>query len=191
MSIVLNFEICQTNGCKDLIFSETTGKYDATYNTGGYGLPNETTADADTATLTITNASGLVTTIDLMPEGFPTDDIIADGYTITSSTVLPDGMYTFVYNVTYDYKGAIVTYSKSISKLFYCNSECCVNQMLSNLNLTCDCCETDENIKDYYKAWTFLQALKNAAQCGDVTTFNNILKIITKLCKNNNCKTCK
>jgi hypothetical protein len=187
----LNFEICQANGCKDLIFSETTGKYDATYNIGGYGTPNETTADAVTATLTITNASGLVTTIDLMPEGFPTDDIIADGYTITSSTVLPDGMYTFVYNVTYDNHGSIVTYSKSISKLFYCNSECCVNQMLSNLNLTCDCCETDENIKDYYKAWTFLQALKNAAQCGDVTTFNNILKIITKLCKNNNCKTCK
>lgn len=191
MSLILNFEICQANGCKDLVFSETTGAYNATYNTGGYGTPNETTAAAQTATLTITNASGLVNTIDLMPEGFPTDDIVADGYTITSSTVLPDGMYTFVYNVTYDYRGTIVTYSKSISKLFYCNSECCVNQMLSNLNLTCDCCETDENIKDYYKAWTFLQALKNAAQCGDVTTFNNILKIITKLCKNNNCKTCK
>lgn len=191
MSLILNFEICQANGCKDLIFSETTGAYNATYNTGGYGAPNETTAAAVTATLIITNASGLVTTIDLMPEGFPTDDIIADGYTITSSTVLPDGMYTFVYNVTYNYHGSIVTYSKSISKLFYCNSECCVNQMLSNLNLTCDCCETDENIKVYYKAWTFLQALKNAAQCGDVTTFNNILKIITKLCKNNNCKTCK
>jgi len=191
MSLILNFEICQANGCKDLIFSETTGAYNATYNTGGYGAPNETTDDAVTATLTITNASGLVTTVDLMPEGFPTDDIIADGYTITSSTVLPDGMYTFVYNVTYNYHGSIVTYSKSISKLFYCNSECCVNQMLSNLNLTCDCCETDENIKVYYKAWTFLQALKNAAQCGDVTTFNNILKIITKLCKNNNCKTCK
>jgi hypothetical protein len=191
MSLILNFEICQANGCKDLIFSETTGKYDATYNTGGYGAPNETTAAATTATLTTTNPSGLVTTIDLMPEGFPTDDIIADGYTITSSTVLPDGMYTFVYKVTYDNHGSIVTYSKSISKLFYCNAECCVNQMLSNLNLTCDCCETDENIKDYYKAWTFLQALKNAAQCGDVTTFTNILKIITKLCKNNNCKTCK
>lgn len=191
MSLILNFEICQTNGCKDLVFSETTGTYNATYNTGGYGTPNETTAAAQTATLTITNASGLVTTVDLMPEGFPTEDLVADGYTITSSTVLPDGMYTFVYNVTYDNHGAIVTYSKSISKLLYCNSECCVNQMLSNLNLTCDCCETDENIKDYYKAWTFLQALKNAAQCGDVTTFNNILKIITKLCKNNNCKTCK
>ena len=36
-----------------------------------------------------------------------------------------------------------------------------------------------------------LQALKNAAECGDYTTFNSILKIITKLCKNNNCKTCK
>jgi len=191
MSLILNFEICQSNGCKDLVFSETTGAYNATYNTGGYGTPNETTAAATTATLTTTTPSGLVTTIDLMPEGFPTDDIVADGYTITSSTVLPDGMYTFVYKVTYDNHGAIVTYSKSISKLFYCNAECCVNQMLSNLNLTCDCCETDENIKDYYKAWTFLQALKNAAQCGDVTTFTNILKIITKLCKNNNCKTCK
>jgi len=191
MSLILNFEICQTNGCKDLIFSETTGKYDAIYNTGGYGTPNETTVAATTATLITTDPSGLITTLDLMPQGFPTDDIIADGYTISSSSVLPDGMYTFVYNVTYDNHGAIVTYSKSISKLFYCNAECCVDQMLSNLNLTCDCCETDENIKNYYKAWTFLQALKNAADCGDYTTFNSILKIITKLCKNNNCKTCK
>ena len=191
MSIVLNFEICQANGCKDLIFSETTGKYNDVYNTGGYGPPNETFDTAQSATLTITNPSGVITSIDLVPEGFPTDDIVADGYTISSSTVLPDGMYTFVYTVVYDYRGVIITYTKSISKLFYCNAECCVNQMLSNLNLTCDCCETDENIKNYYKAWTFLQALKNAAQCGDVTSFTSILKIITKLCKNNNCKTCK
>lgn len=191
MSLILNFEICQTNNCKDLVFSETTGFYEATFNPGGYGAPNETTAAAQTAVLTITDPNGLVTSVDLMPQGFPTGDLTLDGYTISSATALPDGVYTFLYTVTFLNGEVVTTYTKSITKLLYCNSECCVQQMLANLNLTCDCCETDENIKYYYKAWTFLQALKNAAQCGDVATFTNILKVITKLCKNNGCKTCK
>ncbi len=188
MSLILNFEICQSSNCKDLVFSETTGFYNVNYNVGGYNTPNPSDSTALSAVLTITDPNNLVTTINLTSQGFPTGDLTSDGYTISSSEVLPDGMYTFVYTVTYENN---VTYTKSITKLLYCNSECCVNQMLANLNLTCDCCETDDNIKSYYKAWTFLQALKNAAQCGDVTTFTNILKIITKLCKNNGCKTCK
>lgn len=187
MSLILNFEICQTNACKDLVFSETTGVYDATYNIGGYGTPNIETTDVLTAVLTITDPTGTNTDIDLFTHGFPQSDITADGYTITSTTALPDGKYLFTYTIT----TLTETYTKVITQLICCQSECCVTQMRANLNLNCDACDKVVAYQDYLKAWTFLESLKAAATCGDVTSFTSLLKVISKLCKNNDCKTCK
>ncbi len=186
--LALNFEICQVNSCKDLVFSETTGAYNATYNLTGWGTPNLTLAEAASATLTITNPSGGITIINLVPQGFPTDDLTLDGYTIASATALPDGQYTFTYTVVSNANPA-VTYTKTISKLFYCNSECCVTKMLPYIE-ECDTCQSNISSKNYIIAWTTLESLKAAASCGDVTSFTNLLRIITNLCKNSACKTC-
>jgi hypothetical protein len=184
----LNFEICQVNACKDLVFSETTGPYDSVYNTTGYGTPNIELADMESAILTITDPTGTISTIDLTPQGFPTDDLIADGYTITSTTPLADGQWTFIYTVTPSLLGS-EPYTKTISKLFYCNADCCVEKMLTKVEV-CDCCNDNTDLNNYVKVSTFLSSLKKAASCGDVTSFSSILKIVNKLCKNSGCKTC-
>jgi len=62
--------------------------------------------------------------------------------------------------------------------------------MLANVN-TCDSCPKDDSEELYNKAKTMFDSLENAAECGDLTTFNSIKKIIDKLCLNSGCKTCK
>ncbi len=188
MALTLNFEICQVNSCKDLVFSETTGAYNATYNLTGWGTPNLTLAEVATATLTITSPSG-VSIINLVPQGFPTDDLTTDGYTIASTTALPDGTYTFTYTVVSN-DDPSVTYTKTITKLFYCNSDCCVTKMLPYVE-ECDTCNHSTSSTNYITAWVTLQSLIKAASCGDIANFTSLLKIITKLCKNSDCKTCK
>jgi hypothetical protein len=191
MALQLNFSICVINSCTQIRFQETTGFY-STANPGGWGPPNIDLNDAVTATLAITpynststyNLNLLATTL------FPTNNS-SFTYDIPLSSIgnpsnIVDGKWLFVYTIT----DGTNTYTKSIYKYFYCNSECCVTSMLPDID-TCDCCKETSEYKNYILAWTQLQSLKKAAACGDETNFTAIKKIIDKLCLNSGCKTCK
>ncbi len=191
----LNLYSCVVNGCTQIRFYETTGIYSST-NTGGYGNgssgQNYPLSSYTSAILTITSPSNVVYTVNLTSKGFPTNNV-SHYYDLTSTDLggllnLEDGKWTFKYDVT----GTGPALSRTVYQLFYCNAECCVNEQLNNLTLLdCDCNCDDVDYKNYTKTWTFLQALKNAAECGDYNSFTNILKILDRLCKNINCKTCK
>lgn len=192
MSLQLNFDLCVTDACTQIRFTETTGVYSTT-NTGGWGTPNISLGDVVTATLAITPYGSTTTyTIDVEATTlFPTDNT-SFTYNIPLSlignpTSIVDGQWLFVYTVT----DATDTYTKSIYKYFYCNSECCVTNMLAALDLSCDCCKDSTEYKNYILAWTQLQSLKKAAACGDSDNFTAIKKIVDKLCLNSGCKTCK
>ncbi len=189
MALVLNFDVCVVNKCTQLEFTETTGEYNSVTNTTGWGTPNIELNTAETAVLTITSPSGTQYSINLLDHDFPSSNVdFSYIFSLDNLTNIVDGKWTFVYTIT---DSEADTYTKTIYKLFYCNSDCCVEQMLTDLDLTCDCCSKDLTYENYVKAWTFLQALKNAAECGDYNSFTNILKILDRLCKNINCKTCK
>jgi hypothetical protein len=191
----LKLNSCVVNGCTQIRFYETTGIYSGT-NTGGYGDgssgQNYPLSDYDSAILTITSPSNVVYTINLTAKGFPTNNV-SHYYDLTSAdlgglTAIVDGKWTFKYDVT----GSGPALSRTVYQLFYCNAECCVNEQLSDLDLAdCGCNCDDANYNNYIKTWTFLQALKNASKCGDVTNFAKLQKIISKLCINTDCKTCK
>jgi len=191
MALQLNFNTCVINGCTQIRFSETTGLY-STANPGGWGAPNIDVSDAVTATLAITPYGSTTTyTIDLLDTGlFPTHETSFEYdlplSEIGSPTSIVDGQWLFVYTVT----DATDTYTKTIYKYFYCNSECCVTSMLPDID-TCDCCKETSDYKNYILAWTHLQSLKKAAACGDSANFAAIKKIVDKLCLNSGCKTCK
>ena len=192
MALQLNFSTCVINGCTQIQFKETTGYYSAA-NTGGWGKPNIELTDVVTATLAITPYGSTTTyTIDLLATTlFPTDNSLFT-YDIPLSdigdpTSIVDGQWLFTYTIT----DATDTYTKSAYKYFYCNTECCVTDMLATLDLSCDCCKDSQDYKNYILAWTQLQSLKKAASCGDSTNFTAIKKIIDKLCLNSGCKTCK
>lgn len=191
MSLQLNFDLCVTDACTQIKVTETTGFY-STINTGGWGSPNIDLGDAITATLAITPYGSAITyTIDLLATTlFPTNNPYFT-YNIPLSAIgnptsIADGQWLFVYTVS----DGTDTYTKTIYKYFYCNTECCVTSMLPDID-TCDCCKETSDYKNYILAWTQLQSLKKAAACGDSTNFTAIKKIIDKLCLNSGCKTCK
>jgi len=190
MALQLNFSTCVINSCSQIRFTETTGVYNSS-NTTGYGTPNPLDSAMTSATLTITNPDGVTYTLDLFVTSlFPTYNT-SQYYdiplsSIGSPTSIEDGEWLFVYTVS----DGVDTYTKTIYKYFYCNSECCIKQMQPNVE-TCDCCKETQSYKDYILAWTQLESLKKAAACGDVDNFNAIKKIVDKLCLNNGCKTCK
>jgi len=189
--LILKFDVCVTNNCTQIRFTDETGFY-STVNTGGWGTPNPALSSITSATLDITTPDSDTYTIDLFATTlFPTDDY-GLSYDIPLSEIgspdsIIDGKWSFIYTVS----DGVDEYSTTIYKYFYCNKECCVTQMLANLDLSCDCCKDSDSYKKYELAWLQLQALKKAAACGDETNFTAISKIIDKLCKNNDCKTCK
>jgi hypothetical protein len=64
--------------------------------------------------------------------------------------------------------------------------------MLADITVEdCDCCNQDDKIKNYTLAKTFLESLKNAARCYQVSNFDSIKEVLDDLCNNTDCTTCK
>lgn len=188
MSVILKFNICEGGTCDSFCFTETTGAYSAT-NTEGWGTPNESTSDALTAVLSITDPSGNITSIDLYDD-FPTTDeefekIISPSDLGLSTTKFLDGIYTFTYTVTTEAN----TYIQNITQAFYCQVKCCVLSMFANIDFDCDCSQDKQ--EEAIKAYIMLKGLEYNAGCGNKNKFNNILAQLQKLCTNKNCNNCK
>lgn len=196
MSLQLNFNTCTLSGCSEIKFTELTGLYSDT-NTGGWGSPNPQIGNIYFASIILTAPDSTIYTIDIF-------DAITTYYNngfeyifnIPGLDNIVDGKWTIKYEIVirkYIAENWVyTTYSKTKYFLFFCNSECCVKQMLLDLDLEdCKCDSKDIKYSDYIKAWTFLEALKEAAKCGSVSLFTKLKKIVDKLCKNKDCKTCK
>jgi hypothetical protein len=187
MALSITFNICESSDCKSLIFTETTGAYSDPSNTGGWGTPNPATTDVTSDELVVLLPDDTSTySFDLLAEGFPTTDSTVE-FEITAADLgygtgsLPDGMYTFTRTTI-----ATTTYVTQVTKLFYCNTQCCVHQKLAAITDTeCGC--DDKKTKDALLAFTYLQALKDAAKCGNTSRFTKILKITTRMCNSSDC----
>lgn len=191
MSVILQFEICQSSDCSSLTFVETTGAYNDTTNPNGWGTPNEDTTDAVSAVLTVTLESGSTYNIDLFSDGFPTTSDTIE-YLIDPVDIgmkdggkLTDQIITFTYTVV----TGTTTYTQNIQQAFYCQVQCCVLSMFVGLDVECDC--SIDQINNALKSYALLKGLIYSANCGNKTNFNNILAQLQKLCLNNNCQNCQ
>lgn len=103
MAVIPSISVCQSNDCKSLLFSETTGDY-AANNLKGYGIPNLELTDFKAATLTITKPDDPTNVVIDLYSTFPTD-IITSQYTVTNSALgygtnnLTDGAYFIQYTL--------------------------------------------------------------------------------------------
>ncbi len=190
MALVLKFQACVQTACTELVIKELTGSYNVSSNPTGYGTPNPTIAAATSAVLVITSPSDQVYTINLLDNGFPSNDTTFE-YVIPMSdlgnrTYIEDGQWTFLYTVI---NGE--TYRVTRSYIFTCNSRCCVAQLKAELpSEDCNCDDVTEKQMAYLKAWGFLEALEYSAFCGNITEYDKILNILNKLCSKTSCKTC-
>lgn len=170
----IDFE-CNFDG---FTFHETTGAYNASDNTGGYGSPNIATTDVDSTTLVIENlltdeVFDTITSISVSDIGedidFTLDDLLIDGVQIYDEH-LPDGIYEFTFSVI---DGA-TTYQYTVRKLILPDMCCSLNEAQSKIfDGTCSC-----SSKDYINAWlegfARFKAVEGAAICGDLTVFETL-----------------
>jgi hypothetical protein len=185
MALQLNFTICQGE-CDELIFTDTTGLYEATENPGGYGDVNPVTGDFTNPTLTLEDLSGGITTINL-PAGFPTSNT-AFYYTHTLAGDLVDGVYIVTYTITDSSGGSEVDYSKSCYKLFTCQADCCIQKLYAKVS-TDDCATCNDSVlSKAVEAEAFLKGAKANALCGEITMATSLLKKVQYMCTASNCK---
>ncbi len=191
--LALDFEVCESNDCLSIQFSETTGLYDITSNVGGWSSPNPSIGNITSATLTIlfpynSSIQTVVIPSSLLYPTFPTTSSTT-AYTIDSSTLaignglqLPDGLYTFTYQVV----GSEGTFTKIKYILLSCQVKCCVSKLLAQVP-TCDCDCDSELIETAIMAKFWLDALCAAGQCGNTTAVNEILDILDRYCDWSSC----
>ncbi len=192
MSVVLSFNVCESSDCKSLIFTETTGAYNASSNITGWGSPNETTGSAISAKLIVTTPNNVSFTLDLfVTSNFPTSDNTIQ-YSIPFTSIgqildskLIDGIYNFSYTVITN----TTTYNQNFQQAFYCQVKCCVDSMFKDLDVECDC--NEDNKTKAINAWLLLKGLIYSGNSGNINNFNSELAVLQKLCLNNNCSDCR
>lgn len=194
MALQLNFEVCSTADCQYMLFKDTTGSYSMS-NPGGWGTPNEDIANAYKAELIIGDPDGFTHTIDItngvpttVGDDFPNTDpniyfpISNSTLSITpptTVTAIGDGLYNFTYKVYIDNGEATYYITKSKIILISCQVECATKKLMAGLSM-CDCkCWDDKSYETAILAWTTLQSLLAARNCG--TNQNTINKILTDL----------
>ena len=105
MGLIVDFEIDETDGCRQWLLSDTAGVYDATTNPGGWGSPNPATTDNSTITflikkygdtvgylITLTTVAGLITTFTITdPNGIVTDwfPTLASNHSFINDSAIP------------------------------------------------------------------------------------------------------
>ncbi len=187
MSLVLDFNVCQSCSCKVLTFSETTG-LQSDINTTGYGdggsFTNPEVADATAATLTIT--IGTTDYVIDLYDTFPTSntefefDLTNEDFGYTTGNKIPDQIITFLYKVTID----DVLYTQAKYFGFTCNSKCCVLSLLKNVDF-CGCSTVGRD--NYLTALAIYGGLEAAKDEGNITNFNESLITMKKICNNAGC----
>ncbi len=191
---------------KTLIFTEKTGLYTPA-NLTGWETPNATIASATSATLQIFSPDDeSLGTFDLFNDGLP--DASGDGTTNTwpnssysdtafnsyqgkitnvslgylSTEVIPDGVYTAVYQVVAN----SITYTKTIYFYQFSTVECCIDKQFAKIPDDTCCCDTSTITKSL-KMKALLDGIKKAAQCFRKERFSRLLTILQTICAGNVC----
>lgn len=195
MALKLNFNICQDASCMYFRFSETTGEY-STSNQTGWNTPNTALADAVKAELIITKPNNTSITLDITQgnntstnlDNFPTIDSTREyvidsynlGYTASSSLgPINDGMYKFEYRVTLDDNSIVTRTNKFFAK---CQLSCKVSKILADIGITeCDCSSGKEK-EDALIIWTLFKSLEENTKCNtELNKLNDLYNTVNTL----------
>lgn len=189
MALELSYSVCITSCCKEISITDSTGDYDASTNTTGWGTPNLERGDVTDASLVITDADGYDYTIDVTTEVQDGTDITvtSDLIGLAAGVDITSGVYYFTLTVT----DGVDTYYFDVTKLFYCTEEKAFQALVGTFNPdSCTCCSGHSTMDDILDIWVYMLALKNAACCGKVDKFTELLEIINQLLGHNPCSNC-
>ncbi len=209
----VSIDLTINTGCGGVSLTDTTGVYNGTTNTGGYGLPNGPTVNNVTGveiiftynsqsndiTYNFTVVSGVITAATLtIASGTP-----ADILTALPSTAWP---FTIPFDLTGDYGVTIPTFADDIYSAEYtitgtspdvfsftavrnisveCQTQCCIDKKWIAIDFNCNC---DNNLlQTAFYGQALLNQADNAATYGDL---DNAILALTKakaLCTTQEC----
>jgi hypothetical protein len=190
--MALSLKICVTQpDCKTIEITEVTGEYSVA-NTGGWGVPNPTIADALTATVSIEKRKEDGTYENaVVIDAFPTlPNITETAFAITGfdysgavDSTFADGIYKIIYEVTGD-DGAAFTASVEKIVALTCNIECCYKKLgVKAAKQSCG----DDITKKFNEMTPLMFTLNSAKECGNVISLQNQIDYLTKLCTKCGC----
>lgn len=188
MALALKFTVIQSDDCKTITVTETTGVYNSTSNIGGWGTPNPAFGSALTATILFKkrNSDGTFTTYNLV-NVFPTLPSNSNGtVNITGSQIglgtdstIADGIWELTYTVT-GVDGASYTAIATLPIYITCAIEGCWKKLAASVSACpCNCDPLEDRLNDLFIKFELLQAAINK---GDFTVIQDYIDSLTKLC---------
>ena len=180
--------------CKSFDYTQTTGVYDATTNSTGWGSPNKELTDIATSVLSIVNNKTGITYDDITvtaSEASTDNYIFANLFlnaTPTGIETIQDGIYSFKHTVTFNDNSIITTTSYRTS---LCELNCTIQALTDTMLDTIDDCCTDnkkEMMAKYNEVMALYDIMTKAFRCNNFSAFNSIYSSIELLLMNiNNC----
>lgn len=174
----------------DLTFAETTGLYDATLRSYGYGSPNSDASAFESTTLVIRNLltdttfdtiTSIVASATEVEYVFDLEDLLVDGAVLYTET-LGDGIYDFVYTIV----DGVTSYSYTVRKLILGELWHLLHEAEVDLiSSTCNC--HSGFAEKWLDGFAMLKSLEGSGICGDVTIFNTQYDFVENYLTNLQC----
>jgi len=193
MALIPKFTFSLDNDLLGWTFTENTGVYNSSTNTGGYGTPNLAIGSVASANIVIVNT---ITGVTYDPIAITASNVVGIQTVILVSTLtiagnpagvitVTDGVYSIVYSVLDSVPN---TYQTQIYKLFVAYVVCSLQNIASLINITDNCCSNDaQNFLDLY---TRYKILTWTPVCQNVVATNKALQDLQGSLRSYNCKNC-
>jgi len=189
MALVPKIDISIKNKCDKIDIYEETSPYVAATNSGGWGAPNETTADVTASDLKIYDYLGttLLATFDLTTvysgvAGAPTPGSFLALADQTWSQA--DGIFRLIYSVITPSSPADGYTNAKQYKLFTCNLCNCIDNLKSKIVTECDSKKLASQKETLDQLEILLYGIKSAYSCGDFTTAIDLIASAKTICDN-------
>lgn len=212
MALELSLSYSQSNDAKSIVFTDSTGDYDAVDNTGGWGFPNEAyedIVDSETASnyhllliATVTDKTGTSITYDAInlydvAETTPftetgdltwtfnaSDFVVGDNAMGTSEDELTDGIWDITYKLT-DASDSDSTVAILSQKILVDGSvRLVVYNKLREVPKDYDCeyYQRSQEIMEALLAYTYLSAIDASATISEESDLITMLYSLDKIC---------
>lgn len=194
----INFSAHESCDSQNIVFTDTTGSYDAVTNVTGWGAPNSTLGMIQDAEIVVIDPTGTQYNIEWGVFGSFLPNSTNGSFMInmsmlggTAGTTMTQGLYQIEYRILVAEDLSAGTWL-SVRKYMFCYStiKCCVHKMLAALDM-CDDCPCDSEKQTALEAYTLYKAMLYASSCGSITKADKIFKQVSRLCNYKGpCNTC-
>ena len=189
----LKFAIQRADSCESFILADTSGIFNNTTNTGGYGTPNIEAVDVITSFLYVYDTDN--TTIKYT---IPTYDSISDPpYTVNFNTVVANtnigitgSIPASIVKMKYRVSTVSADYEKEQYVFLSCSAYCCFDTMIAEA-VNCGCSDKEKLLSALYVQGLILSieaALSPA--CNKVEQAYVLLDELNKICAGEDCSGC-